>query len=141
MVLHYAAWEGHEDAVRLLLSKAAEIDARSNRNGRTALHFATIRANEGVVELLLERGADVNLADCDRHTVLMLWVLKNYRDISWERNQALLLLLLRNDAELDAVEHDRGWTALHLTVTMRRKEMVALLLESGASASVLCHSW
>lgn len=59
--LHFAAFFGHPDAVRLLLGRGAEVDAfgRGWMTG-TALHSAVSRMRAEVVRLLLEAGANPN---------------------------------------------------------------------------------
>lgn len=64
--LHAAAYQGNADAVRLLLSAGAEVDARDSRFEATPLVFATVGSGEqegepgdwvATVGLLLEAGA------------------------------------------------------------------------------------
>lgn len=59
--LHFAAFFGHADAVRLILEHGAEVDAfgRGWMTG-TALHSATSRSRTAVTQLLLEAGANPN---------------------------------------------------------------------------------
>ena len=49
--LHWAAGNGHEAVVRLLLEKGANIAAKTSE-GRTALHLAAGSGHEAVVKLL-----------------------------------------------------------------------------------------
>jgi ankyrin repeat protein len=64
--LHTAAYHGNAAAVRVLLEAGAEVDARDERFGATALAFATVGSGEragkpgdwiGAVRLLVEAGA------------------------------------------------------------------------------------
>jgi hypothetical protein len=57
-----AAYNGHEEVVRLLLDRGADINAR-NPAGVTAIMFAATESKLRVVNLLLERGADIKLRD------------------------------------------------------------------------------
>ena len=50
-----AASEGHEAVVRTLISKGADVNARS-ANGTTALKIATKKGHKNVVRLLQEAG-------------------------------------------------------------------------------------
>lgn len=73
--LHTAAYQGNADAVRMLLSAGAEVDARDTRFDATPLAFATVGSGEqdaergdwvATVRLLLDAGAahrDVWVAD------------------------------------------------------------------------------
>ena len=54
--LHMAAWEGHDEAVTLLLDRGANIAARDSGDW-TALHFAASGDHAATCRLLLERGA------------------------------------------------------------------------------------
>jgi ankyrin repeat protein len=64
--LHTAAYDGNAAVVRLLLDAGAEVDARDDRFGSTALAFATVGSGEragkpgdwiGAVRVLIEAGA------------------------------------------------------------------------------------
>ncbi|MDD2882387.1 MAG: ankyrin repeat domain-containing protein [Rhodoferax sp.] len=55
--LHYAATNGHLEAMNLLLEENAYIDAASP-NGTTPLMMAALYGTESAVKLLLEAGAD-----------------------------------------------------------------------------------
>ena len=53
-----AARTGNVDAVRMLLDRGADVNARERYKGQTALMWAAAERHAAVVELLLERGAD-----------------------------------------------------------------------------------
>ena len=57
--LHRAAYNGHTEAVQLLISSGANIDART-MDGWHAIHCACKWNKTSVVELLLQEGADPN---------------------------------------------------------------------------------
>jgi ankyrin repeat protein len=50
---------GHEEVVRLLLDKGADVNVHGGACGN-ALHAASEGGHEAVVKMLLEKGADVN---------------------------------------------------------------------------------
>lgn len=58
--LHYAAYSGNNDIVRLLLDKSAYIDAESP-NKTTPLMMASMAGKIHTVKLLLDEGADLTL--------------------------------------------------------------------------------
>ena len=60
--LSWAAQNGHEAVVKLLLEKGADVESKSS-NGRTPLSWAAENGHEAVVKLLLEKGADVESKD------------------------------------------------------------------------------
>jgi hypothetical protein len=57
--LSMAAWQGHVEAVELLIANGAEVNAR-NRNGATPLHGAAFFGQAESVRVLIEHGADAN---------------------------------------------------------------------------------
>lgn len=65
--LHYAVYENKLDAVKLLISHGALIDARTIHQ-RTALHIACILGQEDMCQFLLDKGATINVQDFDMNT-------------------------------------------------------------------------
>ena len=57
--LHWAAIEGQEEIVELLIAKGANVNAKADE-GNTPLHTAALNNREEVAELLIAKGADVN---------------------------------------------------------------------------------
>src|SRR4051812_24915522 len=70
--LSWAAENGHEATVKLLLEKGADIESKE-RFGKTPLPLAANRGHEAVVKLLLEKGAEINLKD----KTPLLWATRN----------------------------------------------------------------
>ena len=60
--LSYAAGNGHEAVVKLLLEKGAALETKDN-NSRTPLSCAAEKGHEAVVKLLLEKGAELETID------------------------------------------------------------------------------
>jgi len=58
--LQLAAEEGHEEVVRLLLSKGAKVN-QTTRANRTALHFAVENQQLLIIKLLLKKGANIKI--------------------------------------------------------------------------------
>jgi len=56
--LLWAAKDGHEAVVRLLLDRGAVIESRDTSYGQSPLSWAAEKGHEAVVRLLLDRGAD-----------------------------------------------------------------------------------
>ncbi|MDD5175687.1 MAG: ankyrin repeat domain-containing protein [Sterolibacterium sp.] len=65
--LIYAAFEGHAEIVRYLLTKDVDIDAQSE-NGTTALMAASRNGHLEIVKILLAQDADVHLVNQDNLT-------------------------------------------------------------------------
>lgn len=80
---------GDESAVRSLLDRGADVNARDN-DGETALMAASFSGHVGVVKLLLDRGAEVNGRSRTGWTALNLAVKRS--------NDEVRRLLLANGA-------------------------------------------
>lgn len=60
--LHHAAFSGHTEVVRLLVERAANVNAVDKRE-RRPLHWAAHEGGEEAVRLLVGAGAEVNASD------------------------------------------------------------------------------
>ena len=63
-----AARGGHDEIVRMLLEKRAEVNGRNPEDGTTALMWAANNGLKSIVEFLVERGADPSIAANDGWT-------------------------------------------------------------------------
>jgi hypothetical protein len=62
--LSWAAFNGHEAVVKLLLAKeSSDPDLKDSKTGRTPLSWAVENGHEAVVKLLLEKGAELETID------------------------------------------------------------------------------
>jgi ankyrin repeat protein len=76
--LRWAAYQGSRDCVKLLLSRApyapipysVDVNARSERDGKTALHEAAYNFYYDIVEMLINAGADPTIKDNNDRTPL-----------------------------------------------------------------------
>jgi uncharacterized glyoxalase superfamily protein PhnB len=158
-LLHLAAAEGHLDCVNVLLRRGADVGKRDQFDNATALHWAAQYGTIEVVKRLIGAGADVD-GKGDEHEIGVLGWATCFKHVRREiadyliargarptifaavsLNRAdLVRKLLADDPELlrthrmSRFEHRR--TALHLAVLKNRAQMVKLLLELGAQASV-----
>ena len=79
--IHFAAYNGHREAVKLLLDrKACEVDCRS-KHRMTPLHIACMRGNLELSTFLINRGADVLAIDGHSNTVLHYAASSNNADL------------------------------------------------------------
>ena len=60
-----AAQKSQMQAIRLLLHRKVNVNARTLRSGETALHHACFEGNAELVSVLLSAGADPSITDND----------------------------------------------------------------------------
>ncbi|ETN01139.1 hypothetical protein PPTG_17563 [Phytophthora nicotianae INRA-310] len=68
--LHWAASQNHDEILKFLLQKGAEVNAIDQINGWTALHVAIVREAVSCVSILLSSGADPRIRDNYGDTVV-----------------------------------------------------------------------
>src|SRR5690606_29408452 len=73
--LHYAAFAGHEDIVRLLIERGADVNALAP-NGSTVLMMAAREGHGALAQLLLAHGASP-AARNDYHEDAVVWALRH----------------------------------------------------------------
>ena len=96
-LLSMASSVGHEEVVRLLLGKGADVNM-ADADGWTPIHWAAHRGHIEVVRILLDRGADPNSEDGSKCTPLH-WA-------AFYGHKKVVQLLLRRGA----VEELRWWS-------------------------------
>ena len=122
--LHLASFFGHAKIAELLLSREADVAARSrNSNGNTPLHAALAGNHKFVAGLLMGAGADVNAADGAQWRPLHIAASNNNLDA--------LRTLIAQGADVSASNAD-GKTALSLAQEKNQREAAALLRRHGA---------
>jgi len=155
--LYWAALNGHETVVELLLGEKVEVEAINN-NGETALFRAASNGHEAVVRLLLEKGAAISRnnngeialfqAASNGHKAVVRLLLETGADVAandkngWTAlhsaamggHEAVVRLLLERGADVTA-EDNGGWTALHSAARDGHEAVVWLLLERGADVA------
>ncbi|GMU19161.1 MAG: hypothetical protein AMXMBFR12_03530 [Candidatus Babeliales bacterium] len=127
--LHMATFHCHENMVRFLLSKGANVNA-VNDSGMTPLEWAVgcDNDNEQMVKLLLDKGAEVNIEHESGHTPLLEAISRG--------KEKVVKLLLDHGANVNAQKKENGETALHLAVAYPYPKIVKLLLEHGADETI-----
>lgn len=115
--LMWAAAENHPEVVKLLVAHGADVKVRSDdrdtkppklmagtpaapisRGGLTALIFAARQGSIESTKALLDAGADVNEADVDGNTPLLIAILNNH--------DALAMMLIDRGADVNQVNKD-----------------------------------
>lgn len=126
-----ACEDGHEDIVKLLLDRGADINRETHvcsNQIRTALQTASLRGHVRLVELLLNRGANIDLqTGKDKETALSL--------ASTFGNEEVVKLLLDKRAKVDLQSGSYG-CALHGALAHGQRKVVNLLLHRGADGNL-----
>jgi uncharacterized protein len=116
-----AVSSGDSRSIRQLLERGFDPNARDPK-GQTALHLALRDQVPAVVEALLASPViDVDAVNAHGETPLMMAALKG--ELEWVRK------LLARGAKVDKP----GWAPLHYAATGPEPQIVALLLDRGAS--------
>ncbi|KAH0533932.1 hypothetical protein FGG08_007454 [Glutinoglossum americanum] len=123
--LSWAAENGHEAMVKLLLEKRAELEPSDSKYGQTPLLFAAENGHEAVVKLLLEKGAKMESTDNKYGQTPLSWAAENGRE-------AVVKLLLEKGAEMESTDSEYGQTPLSWAAESGHEAVVKLLLEKGA---------
>ena len=125
--LSWAAAEGSEESIQLLLNQAGiELDT-PDQSGQTPLLRAADAGHTKCIRMLLDKGANVKHVDNEGRTALSLAAIKGHKVVA--------KLLLKNDAEINA-QDKKGNTPLALAAEKNHDAVVRFLLESGAEADL-----
>jgi Ankyrin repeats (3 copies) len=130
--LYWASSRGDETAVRFLLESGADVTI-PEKTGLTALHIADSSA---IVELLLRYGAQTECRDHWDRTALH-WGCYQGKSVD------VLTSLLDGGADVNAKRwNSSGYeeTALHMAADFGREDLVACLLDHGASIDSCPHA-
>jgi hypothetical protein len=129
--LHEASRAGHVDAVRLLLSYAADPNHRtSGGRGGTALYYAVKYQGRShpVSALLFQAGGDIIAPGSEQDVN----ILTQFHTAVQEGQVQTVSDLLLTNKDLVADSDKNGWTALQFAVRAGHLELVKLLFTNGA---------
>ncbi len=122
--LDKAAYYGHVDIAKLLISRGAAVDSE-DKNGNTSLWVAAMKGNTAVAALLIAHGARVNGGD-SALTPLHAAVLNGHGKVAQ--------LLIAKGANVNRA-NDLGSSPLHTAVTYNEHSIAALLIAKGADVN------
>jgi len=120
--LHKAAYNGHPEIVEYLISKGAELNARSN-SGSTPLHGAAFYGHPEAAIILIEKGAEIDIKNDGGYTPFLSACAGGKSETA--------SLLLDHGADVNAVTADSN-SALLNALYNNSRELVDLLVEKGA---------
>ena len=132
--LSWAARNGNESVVRVLVEQGDVNPNIGDRDGRTPLSWAAGNGHEGVVRILLERlDTNPNLADT-QHGQTPRWFAAEDGD-----EGVMRLLLERDDVDPNIIDTQFGRTPLSLAVENGHEGVVRILpvFASGQSGQAL----
>ena len=123
--LQAASYEGHEDIVRLLLGKGADVNMLGGDYPHSAIQLASSGGHEGIVRLLLDKGADVNPPGENGSAL---------QGASYYGHDSIVRMLLANGAEVNIQGKDGS--ALQAASSRGDEDIVRLLLDKGADVNI-----
>jgi ankyrin repeat protein len=116
--LLWAASEGRDDIVTLLVEQGADINCQ-NYDGETALYLAAARGFTHMVEFLLMNGANLNITNLDGASPLHIAAAEGHLDA--------LRVLVQYGGQPSIVQDEVGDCVLHYAVREGRVEIVQAL--------------
>lgn len=108
-----SAFQGHNEAVKLLLEAKADTAAYDSC-GYSALHWAVRRQAPEMIQLLLDSGADPNARDEDGRTALHI-VRYLAMDFPFETYKDVIKMLLKASANSELLDKDERRIALNIS--------------------------
>lgn len=123
-LFHWAAQEGREDLIPLLISKKIDIN-QLDEDGLTPLGQACNENNLEFAKALLKNGAKINMNDMDPPIIMSS--IYGYFNICE--------LLLAHGADVNSYDND-GRTALFYAVLYGKRDMIEFLLKKNADKNI-----
>ena len=120
---------GRLDNIKRLLKLGADIQQLGFNDGWSALHFAAKDSSPEIIEYLLSLGMTVNMTDESGQTPLMCACLEGGRLDNIKR-------LLELGADIQQLEFNAGWSALHFAARDSSPEIIEYLISLGMTVNM-----
>jgi ankyrin repeat protein len=134
-----AARTGKLDAVKLLIARGADVNAKEAKRGQMAIHWAAAEGHAAVLEALIAAGADFK-AQLDSGFTPLLFAAR-------EGKKEAVRVLLKAGADVNATVQPKraaggkgpraGSTPLHLAAGNAHFELAAFLVDNGADPNAI----
>ncbi len=115
--LMMAALNGHEELVKALIAKGADV----NKTGWTPLHYAATKGHSSIIKVLLEKSAYIDAESPNKSTPLMMAAMYGTFEA--------VKLLIDEGADI-LLKNDLNLTALDFARQANRADSAALLLKT-----------
>lgn len=123
--IFYAAGNGQESIVQLLLEGKADVNLMCN--SKTALHRTAANGHSAVIRLLLKSGAEVNAQDSTGMTALHRAAENGHEEV--------VKLLINAGSDINR-EDSSGWTALQRAADCGHEAVAQVLIEGEGNGKV-----
>ena len=140
-LVHWAAITRQTRIAALLVTRGAPVNT-TGPGGRTPLHDAALSGDAGLVRLFVDSGARVYAADqlgkmpldvaIEQGSRALFPLLKPLHVAAEQGEAERVRRLLRAEPSSAQARDESGATALHVAARAGRREIAAMLLESGA---------
>lgn len=121
--LHYAAQMGHIEIMEILISRGADVNVSTSKDGAAPIHLASANGQLEAVRLLTKHGANVNKANNYRATPLHFAADHGYA--------AIVSLLIDHGASVNA-KASNGRTAMKAALAKGYPDVMEVLRIGGA---------
>jgi ankyrin repeat protein len=125
---HDAAYDGNVEKVKLAIKTGIQANI-VDENGKNALMLAAFNGHADIVKILIKEGVSVNSKDNTNLTALI------YASSGPHPNT--VQLLINNKANINDFDNVEHFTALMFAVSEGQLEVVKILMENGADASLM----
>ncbi len=126
--LYTAALRNHNEVVKYLLTKGANIDEKNGQIGASAVYIASDKGYLDIVKTLADAGANVNLKINGGFTPLYIATQNNHNEV--------VKYLLAKGANVDEKNGPQGSSALSLASDKGYFDIVKILVDAGANVNL-----